>query len=80
MLKNIQTKYNILELIASDEECTYAKLIGCMAKKEAVKLYGDIQVLSVKEYPDTCTSSIILKDNPNIKGFVINFKIKENKK
>jgi hypothetical protein len=71
ILKNTYTKYNVLELSASDEQCKYVKMIGCIVKKQAIELYGDIEVLSVKEYDETKTSSVIIKDNDELKGFVI---------
>ena len=73
ILKNTNTKYQVLELIASNKEGTRFKMLGVITKKQANIQYGEAEVLSVKDYADTCTTSVIIEDKPEYKGFVISW-------
>ena len=54
-------KYRIYEVIASYENGKNFKIIGLMSAKQFNKKYGDKQIISIKNYDDTHTTSIILR-------------------
>ena len=58
-------KYNIYEVIESNEDGTRFRPIALMREKEFNEKYGNRKILSIKDYDDTKTTSIIIL-NENI--------------
>lgn len=59
---NSEIKYKLYEIIESNREGTKFRIIGFMTKKQFNKKYKDREILSVKNYDDTKTTSIIIGD------------------
>jgi len=55
-----EIKYDLYEVVESDNGYNNAKIIGIMSAKTFKKIYGNRKILSVKNYDDTHTTSIIL--------------------
>lgn len=53
-------KYKVYEVIESNKSGRKFRLIGLMKEKDFNKKYGDRKVLSVKNYDDTKTTSVII--------------------
>ena len=62
LLSDLKTKYQLIELIESNYTFTRYKLIGLINKNKADILYGNRIVLSIKDYDDTKTTSIIIAE------------------
>ena len=53
-------KYKVYEVIESNKSGRKFRLIGLMKEKDFNKKYGDRQILSIKNYDDTKTTSVII--------------------
>lgn len=58
-------KYRIFEVIESDREGTKFRIIGLMNNKYFNKKYGDREILSILNFDDTKTTSIIILKKEN---------------
>jgi len=56
----ITIKYKTCEVIESNKSVTRFRIVGIMSKKKFDKKFGDRQILSIKNYDDTKTTSIII--------------------
>lgn len=56
----ITIKYKTYEVIESNKSATRFRIVGIMSNKKFDKKYGDRQILSIKNYDDTKTTSIII--------------------
>lgn len=56
----ITIKYKTYEVIESNKSATRFRIIGIMNNKKFDKKYRDRQILSIKNYDDTKTTSIII--------------------
>jgi len=56
----ITIKYKTYEVIESNKSATRFRIVGIMSKRKFDKKYGDRQILSIKNYDDTKTTSIII--------------------
>ena len=56
----IKIKYKTYEVIESNKRGTRFRLIGLMSSKKFDKKYGNRQILSIKNYDDTKTTSIVI--------------------
>lgn len=74
--KELKPKYKMIELVASNEEGTYAKAISMKDYKDLVKKYGNAEVLSVQDYDFTKTTSVIIKDSEDYKDCITIFYLK----
>lgn len=53
-------KYKMYEVIESDKSGYRFRIIGLMREKDFNEKYGDRKILSIKNYDDTKTTSIII--------------------
>ena len=61
MSEDIQAiKYRIYEVIETNKERRKMRILGIMKDKQFNNKYGDRQILSIKNYDDTRTTSIII--------------------
>lgn len=61
MIEDIQViKYRTYEVIETNKERRKMRIIGIMKDKQFNNKYGDRQILSIKNYDDTRTTSIII--------------------
>ena len=61
MIEDIQViKYRTYEVIETNKERRKMRILGIMKDKEFNNKYGDRQILSIKNYDDTRTTSIII--------------------
>ena len=62
MNENIQIiKYKMYEVIESDKSGYRFRIIGLMREKDFNEKYGDRKILSIRNYNDTKTTSIIIE-------------------
>lgn len=61
LVKDYSPKYPLLEIIISDSECSYIYKMEKCNKKKALKKYGDYKILSIMDFNDTKSTSLILK-------------------
>lgn len=54
-------KYKMYEVIESDKSGYRFRIIGLMREKDFNEKYGDRKILSIKNYNDTKTTSIIIE-------------------
>lgn len=69
--KDLKLKYKIIELGACDEKCTYFKILEMANIDTLMDKYGESEVLSTKEYNNTETTSVFIKDKEEYKGLII---------
>ena len=61
MIEDIQViKYRTYEVIETNNEKNKMRILGIMKDKQFNNKYGDRQILSIKNYDDTRTTSIII--------------------
>ena len=60
-LKDFNPTYDLLEMIEVNRERTAMHLIGLIPKTDANKKFGEWEVLSVKDYHDTKSTSVIIE-------------------
>ena len=61
MNEDIQViKYRYYEVLETNEERSKMRIIGIMKDVQYNKKYGDRKILSIKNYDDTRTTSIIM--------------------
>lgn len=61
MIEDIQViKYRTYEVIETNKERRKMRILGIMKDKQFNNKYGDRQILSIKNYDDTRTTSIII--------------------
>ena len=53
-------KYKMYEVIESDKSGYRFRIIGLMREKDFNEKYGDRKILSIKNYDDTKTTSVII--------------------
>ena len=53
-------KYKMYEVIESDKSGYRFRIIGLMREKDFNEKYGERKILSIKNYDDTRTTSIII--------------------
>jgi hypothetical protein len=56
----VTIKYKTYEVVESNKEATKYRIIGLMSAKKFDKKYGDRQILSIHNFDDTKTTSIII--------------------
>ena len=61
LVKDFIPKYSTIELLESKETFPFAKPIGLLPFKKVKKDYGDIKILSVMDFNDTHTTSIVIE-------------------
>ncbi len=59
-LKDLKTKYNMIELIVRGKTF-FTTVIELVSLEKAKKIYGDYVVESVKDFEDTKTTSVIVE-------------------
>lgn len=62
LLKDYKPKYKTIELIESQDEFSSIKSMHVIRIDKAIKRYGNREVMSVKDYGDTKTTSIIISE------------------
>lgn len=62
LLKDYKPKYKMIELIENQDEFPFIKNMFLINIANAQKQFGDREVLSVKDYDDTRTTSIIMSE------------------
>lgn len=61
-LKEIKTKYDILELMIDDEDfVSMIENIQILSYEKAIECYGEYNVLSTMNFNDSRTTSVILE-------------------
>ena len=61
MIEDIQViKYRTYEVIETNKERRKMRILGIMKDKQFNNKYGDRQILSIKNFDDTRTTSIII--------------------
>ena len=61
LVKNLNPKYKVIELISPIDVVPYARVIGKFYFKDVKKKYGDKEVVSIMNFNDTRTTSIAIK-------------------
>ena len=61
LVKDLNPKYKIIELISPIDVFPYARVIGKFYFKDVKKKYGDKEVVSIMNFNDTRTTSIAIK-------------------
>ena len=61
LVKDFNPKYKTIELIESREIFPFGKPIGLFKFKKVKKYYGDRKIVSVMDFNDTHTTSIVME-------------------
>lgn len=75
--KDLKTTYEVVELSASNEKNSYCKILEMNSINKLKEKYGESEVLSVRDYNNTHSTSVIISDKKEYKGIVIVFDEKE---
>ncbi len=67
LVKDFIPKYSTIELLESKETFPFAKPVGLLPFKKVKKDYGDRKILSVFDFNDTHSTSIIIEQKDNAK-------------
>ena len=62
-VKDTITKYKRIELIGSNKHGTKFKMLGLLSKELADEIYGDYEVLSIRDFDETKSTSIIISES-----------------
>lgn len=62
LVKDINPKYSTIELVEIKEAYPFAHAVGLLPFKKVKKDYGNRKVLSVMDFNDTHTTSIIIEE------------------
>lgn len=64
-LKDFKPTYNLLEMIEANRDGISFRLIGLTKIADAKEKYGEREVLSVQDFHDTKSTSVIIERNRN---------------